>query len=358
MKEHPPTVFLAYSLGDSSVSAFFSQLAVVLSRSYKVLVFSDKKNPFPFVSESIEVRYWPSPRPTKYKDYRFLRKNIKQYRPKLLLSTFGANNLFAVCGYANKVPHRVLTHRTISSHFATTAFKVLRKKRVFRLATGIIANSEATKEDLVNSFGVSSKKIKVLPNAVEDPMIENQRDENCIAYVGRLSKNKGTDVLLKALKNVIKEKTKVKLHLMGGSQGDVASYKKIAEDLGLESHTVFYGSQPKEQVLDLFSKASFAVVPSLSEGFGFVVIEAFSVRTPVIGSRTGGIKEIIRDGEEGFLVTPGNVEELSAAMLRFLNMENATAKLGEHAYNRFLNHYELNAVVDKFASYLSEKINS
>ena len=109
----------------------------------------------------------------------------------------------------------------------------------------------------------------------------------------------------------------MQLHLMGGSQNVVEKYKAMAADLEIESNTVFYGSQPKEKVLELFSKASFSVAPSLSEGFGFVVIEAFSVRTPVIGSRTGGIKDIIRDGKDGLLVTPGDVESLSNAMLQF-----------------------------------------
>ncbi len=352
------TIFLAFTIGSSSVSALFCQLALTLSKSFKVVIFSDRHRPFPFPSEHIEIAYWPSPRPTKFRDYRFLQKNIKKYSPQLMLSTFGANNLFALCGFLNKVPHRLMTHRTISSHFASTSFKVLRKKWIFRLATDIIANSEATKEDLLDVFGVPSQKVTVLPNGVIDPEITNERDDNLIAYAGNLSKNKGTEVLLQAFRNLLKEKPTMQLHLMGGSQNVVEKYKAMAADLEIESNTVFYGSQPKEKVLELFSKASFSVAPSLSEGFGFVVIEAFSVRTPVIGSRTGGIKDIIRDGKDGLLVIPGDVESLSNAMLQFLNTENATLNFGEKAYERFLDRFEIHSVVDKFASYLTNKINS
>ena len=94
--------------------------------------------------------------------------------------------------------------------------------------------------------------------------------------------------------------------MLGGTSWEVETYQKMAKDMGLQDKTTFEGSKPKDKVLSEFSKASYVVVPSLSEGFGFVVIEAFSVRTPVIGSNTGGIKEIIRNGIDGLLFEPGN----------------------------------------------------
>ncbi|MDC8006306.1 glycosyltransferase family 4 protein [Aureisphaera galaxeae] len=352
------TVFLAFSIGDSSVSALFSLLAKQLSQKFHVVIFSDKRREFAYPSDAIEVFYWPSPRPTRVKDFRFLLQKIKTYQPQLMLSVFGANNVFAVCGSWKGVPHRIMTHRTISSHFKTTAFKKWRKRWVFGKATEIIANSQATKLDLIASFGVSDHKIEVVPNGVPDPSIDNERDEHLIAYVGRLSEKKGVDVLLKALKLVIQERPEMKLHLMGGSKEDVEKYQRIATELGLKESTVFHGSQPKEKVLELFSRAQFAVVPSLSEGFGFVVIEAFSTKTPVIGSKTGGIKEIVREGKDGLLVPPGNAEALGQTMLKFLNIENATSQFGRQAYQRFLDRFEIQHVVHTFAEHLTHKINA
>lgn len=356
-RETKQTVFLAFSIGDSAVSNLFSLLAKRLSEDYHVVIFSDKRKPFSFPSDSIEVVYWPSPRPTRFRDFRFLYTKIRAYRPVLMLPVFGANNLFALCGYLNRVPHRLMTHRTISSHFKTSNFKKWRKRRVFSWATEIIANSKATKQDLVHTFHVPENKIKVLPNGVPDPKVTNVREDFTIAYVGRLSEKKGVDVLLNAMTQLIIKEPAVQLHLMGGGAEEVEKYSQIAKDLGLESNTVFYGSRPKEEVLELFSKARFAVVPSLSEGFGFVVIEAFSVKTPVIGSNTGGIAEIIRDGKDGILVTPGDANVLFDAMLTFLNTENATEEMGERAYQRFLKHFEIQAVVHTFATYLIQKIN-
>ena len=191
-------IFLAYSVGDSSVSEFFSLLALKLSEEHRVVIFSDRRNDLPFTSDYVKVVYWPSPRPTKFRDYKFLRKQIKTYRPKIMLSTFGANNLFLLAGYLSGVPHRIATHRTISSHFKTSGFKLFRKKMIFKLATCVITNSGATCKDVIATFGVSPQKVRVVYNAVKNPHISNERDPNLILYAGRLTMNKGVDVLLKA----------------------------------------------------------------------------------------------------------------------------------------------------------------
>ena len=352
------SIFLAYSVGNSSVSEFFSKLALELATTYEVVVFSDRKNDFPFPSNHITVEYWPSPRPTQFKDYQFLRRHIVNHRPKLMLSTFGANNLFLLAGYVNKVPHRFATHRTISSHFKTTALKRFRKKMIYKLATRIITNSSATKEDVLATFGVKERKLKVIFNAVYNPKLSLIRDPNVMVYVGRLSKNKGIDVLLEAFDLIVDKVPELKLRVLGGSPEDVNDYKGKAKALKLETRINFLGSQPKKLVLESFAEANFAVVPSLSEGFGFVVIEAFSVGTPVIGSNTGGIKEIIRDGKDGLLIEPGSPLELSQAIIELYGNSEKSIAMGKMAYERFLNTFELNKVVHQMATYLSEEITN
>ena len=351
-------IFLAYSVGDSSVSIFFSELAQQLGKEHKVVIFSDKKKPLSFASENVELLYWPSVRPTKWKDFLFLKKQINKHNPKLMLSTFGANNMFLIGGFFKGVPNRIATHRTISSHFQSNRFKLFRKRWVFKLATQLMTNSEATKEDLMTTFGVPVKKIFVTYNAVINPNIQNDRDPNLIVYAGRLSENKGTPVLLKAFAKVVKRAPKLHLKLLGGTPSEVKIYMGIANELGLKDQVTFLGSRPRPEVLTQFSKANYAVVPSLSEGFGFVVIEAFSVQTPVIGSNTGGIKEIIRDDKDGLLVNPGSADELATAMLSLNEDLDRVLKMGESARQRFLNTFELHRVVDQLSTYIAKKLSS
>jgi len=351
-------VFLAYSVGDSSVSDFFSQLALQLSENHTVVIFSDKINHLSFESAQVHLLHWPSPRPTKFRDFLFLRKQIKKFKPQLMLSTFGANNMFLLGGYLCRVRHRIVTHRTISSHFKSTAFKLFRKKKMFKLATQIISNSSATKEDLIRTFGVSPGKVKVVYNAVYNPEIQETGDANLVLYAGRLSKNKGIDVLLSAFRIVAEKKPFAKLKVLGGTAALVENYNNQVEELGLGSRVTFEGSQPGRTVLREFAKARFVVVPSLSEGFGFVVIEAFSVKTPVIGSNTGGIKEIIRNEKDGLLFPPGDHNALASAMLELYDDEARVAVMGENAYQRFLNTFELDRVVEQLCSYLSTEITN
>jgi glycosyltransferase involved in cell wall biosynthesis len=351
-------VFLAYSVGDSSVSGFFSRLALKLSTNFTVIVFSDKRSPLPFSSENIFLLHWPSPRPTKFRDFLFLRSQIKKHKPIIMLSTFGANNMFLLAGFFRRVPHRIATYRTISGHFRSSPLKLFRKKMVFKLATQIISNSGATKQDLIHTFGVSPGKVKVVYNAVSNPNINETRDPNLILYAGRLSANKGIDVLLNAFRFVAEKEPSSKLKVLGGTAGQVENYQNMAEELGLHSRVTFEGSQRGSVVLREFAKARFVVVPSLSEGFGFVVIEAFSVKTPVIGSNTGGIKEIIRNGKDGLLFSPGDHNALASAMLELYNDTARVAVMGENAYQRFLNTFEMDRVVEQLCSYLSTQITN
>jgi len=106
--------------------------------------------------------------------------------------------------------------------------------------------------------------------------------------------------------------------------------------------------------LEEFSGAYLAVVPSLVEAFGFVVIESFSVKTPVIGSRTSGIAEIVRDGRDGLLFEPGNSLDLAAKVVKVFKDPALRKNFSENCYQRFLNKFEVNKATGKLASHISE----
>ncbi|MEM7186873.1 MAG: glycosyltransferase family 4 protein [Bacteroidota bacterium] len=216
---------------------------------------------------------------------------------------------------------------------------------------------DATKEDVVATFGVPASKVHVVYNAVTHPNRSRDPQPGLVLYAGRLTTNKGVHVLLKAFQIARETAPDLRLTLLGGTEDQVAAYQKMAQDSGIESAVTFEGSQPKNKVLDAFAKASFVVVPSLSEGFGFVVIEAFSVGTPVIGSNTGGIKEIVRDGVDGQLVEPGDHNALAATLIALHNDADLLLKYGVNAHQRFLDTFELRLVVDQLNTYLQSQLS-
>src|SRR5690554_1143942 len=94
------TIFISFSLANSSVSDYFVDLSIKLSSKYKVVIFSDKKKPENILLPTdIAIKYWPSVRPTKFKDGYFLYKNIKKYKPVLTISLFGSVNIFMLVGW-------------------------------------------------------------------------------------------------------------------------------------------------------------------------------------------------------------------------------------------------------------------
>src|SRR5690554_4177878 len=111
-------VFISFSLGETSVSDYFLELTLELSKTYKVVVFSDGQLPEGLVIPSeIEIKYWPSKRPTKYRDFKFLMHAIKEYKPQLTISIFGSVNIFLLAGFLSGVKNRVAWIRTLTTQF-------------------------------------------------------------------------------------------------------------------------------------------------------------------------------------------------------------------------------------------------
>jgi glycosyltransferase involved in cell wall biosynthesis len=136
-------------------------------------------------------------------------------------------------------------------------------------------------------------------------------DAIVLGFVGRLNAVKGLKYLLRALQVVIQERSNVVVLLVG--EGPEASRLKAqAAHLGIEQYLRFAGAH--RNVAPWFGTFDVAVLPSLSEGLPLAVLEAMSSGTPVIASRVGGIPEIIRDGQNGLLIPPRDVEALTHAI--------------------------------------------
>ena len=262
----------------------------------------------------------------------------------MMISMFGSINIFLLVGFMMRVKHRIPWSRTISTQFNSKGFLLLRKRILYRLATKVFANSYATKKDLIKNFGVSPDQIEVFYNAVKEYEIEKpELKKNNILYVGNMWLSKGVDILLEAMPAVLEQYPEIKLDLIGGSlKGSrIKNLQKKSVELKISENITFLGSQPKERVLKEFAGAYFTVVPSVVEAFGFVVIESFSVKTPVIGSNTSGISEIIRDGKDGFLFEPGNSVDLSLKIMDLLENEELREEFSQNCYERFRNEFEV-----------------
>lgn len=191
--------------------------------------------------------------------------------------------------------------------------------RLFRRADAITTVSPTT---LTEMFGapVNAVKATVIPPGVHlpaDGVLADPRSTT-ITYVGRIdlsSRWKGLDTLLEAFALVVKVKPELILQIVGSGNA-VSLYQAMAHDLGIEKNVVFTGPLAGDALAASFRRSGVVVLPSVSsaESFGLVLLEAMAYGVPVIGSRIGGIVNLVTDGENGLLVEPGNAAALASAM--------------------------------------------
>lgn len=150
-----------------------------------------------------------------------------------------------------------------------------------------------------------------------------------IVYAGLLIPRKGVHHLLGAFAQL--NHPRAQLHLVGGAEN--ADYAKQlrqqAAKLDIADRVCFAGAVSQADLARYFGAARAMVLPSLSEGLGRVVVETMLLGTPTIGSRVGGIPDLIIDGENGYLVEAGNEAELTAALRRLY--DDDVAAMGERA---------------------------
>ena len=146
-------------------------------------------------------------------------------------------------------------------------------------------------------------------------------------YVGRLSEEKGIKNLIDAALRV--NKSKLKIAGAGPLQNELVAYSKARDKNGIIE---FLGHKSHEELVVLYKNCKFIVVPSeWYEVSGLIIFEAFVCGKPAIGSRIGGIKELIKDTERGILFETGNNDDLSAAIKFLLNNPNIVEEMGKKA---------------------------
>jgi len=166
--------------------------------------------------------------------------------------------------------------------------------------------------------GANSSVLKVVPNGIDCNRYESTRTnidaekKNIIGVLGRLSRQKGQDVLIRAFAILQKKNTDIELDI-GGPGELLDEYKTLANELGVADRVNFCGEI--KNVPDFLSRLTLAVLPSRWEGGNpFVLLECGAMKLPVVASNVGGIAEMIEEGKDGWLVEPDDPEALAEAI--------------------------------------------
>ncbi len=370
-------ILIGTSLADSPVPKMTAALARRLVDSgYRVtLLAHGPSNDSNYVHPKVGVLKWPSPRPSGIADAVFLDRLLRQLRPCCVISHFGASLLMMSLGAFRKVPVRIRWYHTLSTQIGgdrTERFRLgqrLRRLRgwfVYKLATHVVANSHAAKQDVVRTFQVPPSKCQVFWNALQDPLANPGfvakakaavSDPRRFICVGRFDPSKGQDIALKAMAKAVRRLPALSLDLVGDGPTR-KSCENLARELGIADRCNFTGALAHENVLLRLASARATIAPSRAEAFGLVNIESMALGVPVIGSNTGGIAEILHDGADGLLFPPGDHEELASRITQIAENETLRNQVGEACRRRFLAHFELSQAVKAQADWIAAVIRS
>lgn len=360
--------FIAVSYDQKPATAYFIALAEKLAERGHRVVMIIPKQAEKIENDKFQIIEWKSIRPTNLSDAIFLWKLIKKMRPDCIVSTFAAVNVCTLIGWLAGVSHRVVWYRTMSRALETDwkmpAWKIFiyrrRKKQIYRLATHFVANSHAAADDLKNVYQTNGEKCSVLHFLVSEPPLNAPPFEpEKIVCVGRLHPCKGQTILIRAVAHLKNHFPNVSVDFIGGGR-EKENYERLAKSLEVEKQCRFIGAVPSAEVFRRMAAAAVCVVPSTNEALGWVNIEAHSVGTPVVGSNVDGIKEIVSDGETGFLVPPTDVEGFAEKIRLLLSDQTLRTKLGTQARRRFENNFSLAHIArhaDFFENLLTGKLS-
>ncbi len=210
--------------------------------------------------------------------------------------------------------------------------------------------------DFLRDIGVK-KRIEILPNCLDTeifrPNIKTNlkekmrlQDHRLILYVGRLYKDKGVEYLIKAVKTVKNEHPDVKL-VIAGAGPERGNLELQVDRLNLQGSVLFVGSFPHQKIHELYNVCDVFVLPSLIEPFGMVLIEAMACGKPIIGSRVGGIVDIVEDGTNGFLAQPKDSHQLAIKIEMLLADKKLRRELGSNGRKRVENTFSYKAIAEK-----------
>jgi glycosyltransferase involved in cell wall biosynthesis len=207
-------------------------------------------------------------------------------------------------------------------------------RQLLREADAVTACSAATLAEAEQWAGVElGSRGRVVFNGVslDDFDVNPARSPTGRPYIfaiGRLARQKGFDVLLRAFACALRKGFPYDL-VLAGDGSERLSLQTLAVELGIPEKVAFLGATPREDVPALFAGSEFFVLPSLHEPMGIVNLEAMAARRAVVATRVGGVPELVGDGENGLLVSPGDSLQLTAALVKLATDRDLARRLGE-----------------------------
>jgi glycosyltransferase involved in cell wall biosynthesis len=230
-------------------------------------------------------------------------------------------------------------------------------------ADQILANSTATASNLL---GERVEGVSVIPNAVRSEFFEEDRTQAegrsvfglgphdlVIGVPGTLRPMKGHPFFFDAVAPILRDRNEVRVVVTGGGTDEFTTrLKEKVRDHEIEDKVYFLGWV--EDMPAFYRACDMVCIPSRAEPFGRTVIEAFAVGTPVVATAVGGLKEVIRNGKNGLLVSYDDEEALSEAIYRLVENSELRREIAEEAHKEGRKKYTGHKYKEKISSVIED----
>jgi glycosyltransferase involved in cell wall biosynthesis len=247
------------------------------------------------------------------------------------------------------IHHPITVDRRLEMEHAPNLYKRLTVSRwygftrmqteVARRLKRVITVSENSFEDIATDHKVPRDRMHIVPVGVDPDLFKpvasvTRRPGHLITTASADVAMKGLSYLLEALAKLRVERPEMHLTVIGRKKEGGRSAETI-DRLGLTDHVEFVTGVPDQRIVELYSEAELAVVPSLYEGFSLPAIEAMSCGVPVVATTGGALPEVVGpDGETALLVPPGDAEALAAKIAWALDHPGIRRKVGKAGRER------------------------
>ncbi len=229
---------------------------------------------------------------------------------------------------------------------------------------GVTAVSQFLSDQTYETFDIK-KNIRVIHNFVDTKKFIRRPDrelkekyapdnEFIVTHLSNFRPVKRVDTVIEIFSKIL-EKVKVKLLLIGDGP-ERGKAEKMCRELGICDHTIFLGK--RLEVEDFLSISDLLISASVVESFGLSILEAMSCGVPIISSNSGGVPEIIVDGEQGFLIKPEDVGGFADAGIEILRKQSLRQSMSKSGSARARALFDVNSIGPQYEQYYNEIYDS
>lgn len=234
-------------------------------------------------------------------------------------------------------------------------------KKIWKYSSGVVANSQGLKNLALKSK--PDQEISVIYNGVDTDHFSPSADDlhsqsEFIITTGasRLTARKGLNYLLEALRQLKTKYPFLKLKIMGEGS-DKSNLERLAEELRISDRVEFIGRIPREETAPYYREANLFVLPSLNEGMSNAMLEALASGLPVVTTDTGGTRELVQEGINGFTVKMRDAEDLAAKIEKIIKDKSLRLKMAQKS-REISRKFSWKSVAEQYYEIYKKTLNS